>query len=719
MWARGGCSIALFFILFLALDPAAATGDSHRRGIRVDIQELERIIQGAGKKKTILDNVSATIMPGEMVALMGPSGAGKTVLLETIMGDQPPTRGQVLLDGKGFADPAIRFIRHRVGYVPQEDVMHRDLSVYEVLYYTAKLRMAKTKTEAEIKERIEGLCGLMGLEEHMKKIVGGDGVVRGISGGQRKRVNVLMELLHKPELLFLDEPTSGLDSVTSMEMITYLKTLSQEEDTTIVMTIHQPRMEIFNTMDMLCLMGKGGKLIYYGPALGATSYLNQFPSALSLTPTNMSSPTPAFINPADYVLDVLGDEQTSTNEWKERFRKSQTCSVFVTDRGRGEKHLLGKGMRNAAKATGNLKGSRKREGFAQFPILFARYNARKMKNPRSTAGSLIASVILGILFGTSLKDEDGELLSAMFQTSLAVCFISLNSASRELIQDRPNFLRSLRSGMSPHIYILSVYVWQSIFNALCAVILVYTFQAVGKYRTVDSHIVRMMSTLSLLAVNMVAVGLFLSACVSSEIAAVTISPYLVIPQMVFSGYGALRYHAMSPGFKLFADMLPARYSLDELSREFTEGDNPRWSKQFVNASLGYPIYKGSLLSPHPNIKLLYSGIVFLGATLLKVVATDTDTFRKYPGNAYEWKDGDGCDAGLQSDPGMTEATWMNQWTPSSQPSPGSDTWKRYVDINTGNPYFHNPVTKETQWNDPDDLARVSTDDELGDGVDAD
>ena len=259
--------------------------------IRLDVVNLSKKIPSG---KTILDDISLSVYPGEIVALMGPSGAGKTALLECLTGQRPPTKGRITLNGRALHAHWEEF-RHSIGYVPQEDVMHRDITVYEALYYVAKLRLPKDLPESEIVEIVESVLTRMGLA-HIRDSIIGDEHVRGISGGQRKRVNIAMELITEPRLLFLDEPTSGLDATSTLEILQILRSLTNS-GTTIILTIHQPRIEAYKLIHNVILLETGGKLAYFGPA---------YPDA----PNYFSGFFPKFayregMNPADYILDML------------------------------------------------------------------------------------------------------------------------------------------------------------------------------------------------------------------------------------------------------------------------------------------------------------------------------------------------------------------------------------------------------------------------------
>lgn len=200
---------------------------------------------------------------------MGPSGAGKTTLISALNGYTPPTLGQVLFNDRDLYANYGQF-QGVIGYVPQDDIMHGDLTVARALYYTARLRLPPDSSDAEIAERIKVVIEQLGLKGTENVLIGSP-QKRGISGGQRKRVNLAMELLTDPAVLFLDEPTSGLSSEDTLTVMRLLRTLA-DEGKTILLTIHQPSLEAYRQLDNLVVVAKDpgttdpGRLTYYGPA---------------------------------------------------------------------------------------------------------------------------------------------------------------------------------------------------------------------------------------------------------------------------------------------------------------------------------------------------------------------------------------------------------------------------------------------------------------------
>ncbi|KAJ3232663.1 hypothetical protein HDU81_002813 [Chytriomyces hyalinus] len=239
--------------------------------------------------KEILSCVSGEIRAGKMTAIMGPSGSGKTTLMNVLMGKLTKTSGDLEINGQHVD---MKKLKKLVGYVPQDDVMLSDLTVRENILHSARVRLPNSWKKARIEEHVDHTLQALHLSNVLNTCIG-DENSRGISGGQRKRVNIGIELVAAPLALFLDEPTSGLDSTTSLEVATILQSIA-ELGLTITAVIHQPRVEIFNKFDAVILLIRGGRAAYVGPSEFAQNYFE----ALGFEFEDAS-------NPADTLMDIL------------------------------------------------------------------------------------------------------------------------------------------------------------------------------------------------------------------------------------------------------------------------------------------------------------------------------------------------------------------------------------------------------------------------------
>lgn len=201
---------------------------------------MERLGYKLPTGKEILQNVSGKIRAGKLTAIMGPSGAGKTTFLNVLSGKLESSFGKLLISGKQVS---LGNFKQICGFVPQEDIMCREMTVSEIILHSARMRLPSSWSPLEIKTHAELIIQILNLS-HVKNTPIGDGVQRGISGGQRKRVNIGIELAATPLCLCLDEPTSGLDSTAALEVVDVLRRIA-EIGMTVTAVIHQPRVEIF------------------------------------------------------------------------------------------------------------------------------------------------------------------------------------------------------------------------------------------------------------------------------------------------------------------------------------------------------------------------------------------------------------------------------------------------------------------------------------------
>ncbi|CAG8581864.1 5093_t:CDS:10, partial [Diversispora eburnea] len=225
----------------------------------------------------IMKGVTGKLKHGRTCAIMGPSGAGKTTLVSLLTGKARKTDGKIkvrkFIDKKKVEEKSnLDYYRKLIGFVPQEDIMLRELTIREILMHSALMRLpTKNMTPKEKEEKVMNVIKFLGLSKVMDTAIG-DEVSRGISGGQRKRTNIGMELVAEPSILFLDEPTSGLDSATALDVCEKLKEIAKKQKITVAAIIHSPSLRSFKKFDDLMLLGIGGRVVYFGPRKKAMQY---------------------------------------------------------------------------------------------------------------------------------------------------------------------------------------------------------------------------------------------------------------------------------------------------------------------------------------------------------------------------------------------------------------------------------------------------------------
>jgi len=269
--------------------------------IRLDAKDLAKVVPGKkGQKIRILNDISLVIEPGQFVALVGGSGAGKSTLMKSLLGIEAVSQGSVYLNGDDL-HKYFNIYRSIIGYVPQSDIVHTNLTVKEVLYYAAKLRLPK---DVDIQEIIQRVMQQVELTERQ------DTLVRNLSGGQLKRVSIGVELLSDPKLFFLDEPTSGLDPGLDKKIMQLLRKLADQGRTIILVTHATANV---NLCDRLVFMGLGGNLCYFGPPQEAASFFG--------------------LEQQDFAdIYIKLETREAVAQEAERFRRSELYRTYIQER---------------------------------------------------------------------------------------------------------------------------------------------------------------------------------------------------------------------------------------------------------------------------------------------------------------------------------------------------------------------------------------------------
>ncbi|KAJ3394713.1 hypothetical protein HDU84_006856 [Entophlyctis sp. JEL0112] len=260
----------------------------------------------ANEPKVLLKNATGYVRQGQVIAIMGGSGAGKSTLLNTLAGriaDQKGSTlsGDILFNGEPRSSATWT---NMCSYVEQDDLMFANLSVEETLTYAAQLRLPSTMTSEEKLRKVDEIIMQLNLNGCRKTWIG-NSLKRGISGGERKRVSIGVELVTNPKILFLDEPTSGLDSANSLGILDTIKKLATTRGIIVLMTIHQPRTEILELFDKIILLSMG-KTLWFGHTHDALTHFNQ-----------LGYPLPEKTNPSDFFLDLITlDQRTAESKQK-------------------------------------------------------------------------------------------------------------------------------------------------------------------------------------------------------------------------------------------------------------------------------------------------------------------------------------------------------------------------------------------------------------------
>ncbi|KAK4491362.1 hypothetical protein RD792_002099 [Penstemon davidsonii] len=360
-------------------------------------------------EKFILKGITGIVRPGEMLAMLGPSGSGKTTLLTALGGRLPGGHltGTITYNNKPFSNA----MKRNTGFVTQDDVLYPHLTVTETLVYTALLRLPRTLTKEQKTQHAEAVITQLGLSRCKDIIIGG-GLLRGISGGERKRVSIGQELLINPSLLFLDEPTSGLDSTTAQRIVSTLWDLANGGGRTIVVTIHQPSSRLFYMFHKVLLLSEGN-LLYFGKGSNALDY---FSSVLGFAPS-------VAMNPADFLLDLanarcfVGISTNDSNEDQTAIKQSLVCA-YKENLSEGVKLEVGSDHNQLLHDTIDDKQLKRWSNtwWQQFSVLFRRGLKERRHESFSRlkiAQVLVVAILSGLLWWQSdishLQDQVGLL----------------------------------------------------------------------------------------------------------------------------------------------------------------------------------------------------------------------------------------------------------------------------------------------------------------------
>ena len=497
---------------------------SDKKEISGNIQISTNNLTFRVKNKLIVDNIGLTIMPGEFVGLIGPSGAGKTSLMMMMNGVVKPSEGDVFINSQSLYSNFDSF-KGQIGYVPQDDIIHRELKVQESFKYTGKLRLDNYSKE-EIATQVDTVLDTLGLDDTRNTLIG-SAEKKGISGGQRKRVNLGQELLTEPSVLFLDEPTSGLDPKTDLDVMNLLKSISAKGKI-VILTTHNITRDNFEILSHLIVLTKGGKLAYFGKANKAVDYFG------------VEKPYEIF-------------EKLETKEpdfWKEKFLKSIEHREFIDSR-RDSK------IGNQITEVTTTKRS---TGKKQFFTLTSRYFKVKLRDHVSTAILLLQAPIIAVLIAL-VFDEFAERTAALFILVIASIWLGCSNAAREIVSEQAIFKRERMVNLKIPSYLFSkVFVLMLLCIIQCAILAVIVAPSLDMQASMTSVFLLLLLT----SLPSLLLGLFVSSLVSTSEAAMGLIPLVLIPQVILGGLIST-FITMSGLEKFLAAFMTSRWSFEAMT----------------------------------------------------------------------------------------------------------------------------------------------------------
>ncbi len=528
-------AIGAFRIVF---DGSSLEWTTDPNALRVDASGLLRTVKYRGKPQLILNDVSLSIFPKEFVALVGGSGTGKSTLMKALSGFVRADSGALRVNGDDFYKNFAAY-KSTLGYVPQDDIIHAGLPVERALEYAARLRLPPDTSSAELAARVEAVLRDVDLTPFRSKLVSE------LSGGQRKRVSIAVELLPNPSLLFLDEPTSGLDPGLEKRMMMLLRGLADDGRTVVLVTHATANI---TQCDLVAFMARGGHLVYYGAPLDAPAFFGvssgDFADIYQVIEAPLAPETTAMAAVARGLqpeLQLLGSGSSISQLWQQRFRGSGQFKRFVTDR---LKSVTGKPTSGSSAAVSRVSMWR------QFIILTQRY-AELMLRDRVNLTILLAQVpiIVGLLLvmikpeALILKENAPgtryDAQTVLFMLATVSVWFGIINAAREITKESPIYRRERLVNLRVLPYLASKFVvlagltlvQSALLLGLLAIKLTYPSFA----GLIATPILEFFITTYLTSLGGVALGLAVSAFASSADRAVSVVPIMLIPQIIFAG----------------------------------------------------------------------------------------------------------------------------------------------------------------------------------------
>lgn len=497
----------------------------YKSGISVDASDIV-IKRGKGRKaKVTCNRVSLNIKPGDLVAIIGGSGAGKSTILNCMCGYLKPDEGEVYINGINLYEN-FDSLKKLVGYVPQQDIVYDNLTLHDMLMYTAKLRLPKDISSDEREEAIARAIETVELTEKA------DSFIKNLSGGQRKRASIAVELLSDPNLMFLDEPASGLDPGTERNLMHSLRKMADSGKTVILVTHSTLQLQM---CDKIVFMGKGGNLCCFG----------SYDEAL------------AFFNVKD-IVDVYNMITDNAPFWASRFEAARAKSGGVREN------------KQTAKKP-------KKHRLRQLTVLSSRYLKLVVNDRQRLLLLLIQAPLLALLISFVADGEQFEQYemtkSLLFALSCSAFWVGMLNAIQEICKERTIMKREYMTGLSLTSYIMSKIIVLGILcfiQSIC-IAAVFAWRVGLPSDGILMHpLIEIFVTVFVTAVASTAMGLFVSSLFTNADRAMTVAPILLMPQILFSGL----LFKLSGATEVISWFAVARWSMEGLGTTADLNDLP-------------------------------------------------------------------------------------------------------------------------------------------------
>ena len=541
-----------------------------------------------------MHDLSFTLRSYELLAIMGGSGTGKTTLLSLLNGTLKPQQGTITINGHDISEPAAKDL---IGFVPQDDLLIEELTVYENLWFTAKLCFEGMADE-EIDKRVMNTLKVLGLDA-AKDLKVGSAINKFISGGQRKRLNIALELIREPAVLFLDEPTSGLSSADTETVINLLKEQTMKGKL-IIVNIHQPSSDVYKLFDRLWLLDKGGYPVFDGNPIDAITYFKD--KANYADAETSACPTCGNVNP-EIVLNIIDEKALNSSGELSDERKTtpqEWHELYLNGREEFDYPVESEVPHSDQKKPGVLK---------QFFIYLHRNIKTKITNVQWLCIALLEAPVLALICslltryappeGYTVMDNK-NLVSYFFMSVIVATFIGMSGSAEEIIKDRALLKREKFLHLS-----YSSYIWSKIvFTAGLSLIQTLLFIIVGNF-IMGLHGLFFVWWLILFVTALLSnlIGLLLSKTLNSVVAIYISIPLLLIPQILLCGlvvdFSDLTPKSKTGNVPVIGDVIPSRWAYEALAvtsftdnlyeKPFFELDKQKYETLYYNMGFLYEL----------------------------------------------------------------------------------------------------------------------------------
>lgn len=498
----------------------------------IEARNLYLTVHSQGNPKTLLNDITLAIGPSEFVGLIGPSGAGKTTLMLAMNGELTPTSGRVQINGINLHQNEQTF-KGLLGYVPQDDIIHRELTVEGCLDYAIRLRYPDL-SDQERKALLERTLNNLDLTSSRAVSIGTP-EKKGISGGQRKRVNLAQELVADPLVLFLDEPCSGLDPKSDSDVMKLLRKLT-DDGITVVLTTHNITEKNFRLLDKLIVVAEGGNLAYFGPADSACQYFD--------------------VKEPEQIFDQLKTQKGSF--WKQKYQTSSHCCIHIEE----PLQQWSKSKQTPAGLVAPVP--KKPNDGKQVEVLIERNFDVKFRDKLLTTILLLQAPIIGLLIALVFSGIDTSpekpfpFVTPLFLLVISAVWFGASNSARELVGERAIFLRERKVFLSVSNYLFSKIFTLFILNLIqCTLLLLITYSSCS----IAGNWFALLGVLVLVSLCGTALGLLISALSSTIAAAMAFIPIMLIPQVVLGGL-MVTLNEMNGFVKLLAALMPSRWGFE-------------------------------------------------------------------------------------------------------------------------------------------------------------